>query len=196
MPHVRELSERQTQVLDVVEAVFLRDGLRSVRIGQLTDEAHCSRSTLYELAPSKEELFLLVLDRMISRIRLGGYAAHADIADPVEQLKASMSASAIGLSVVSPVFMEAVHAYPPAQMVFDQHLREAQANLRILVDRAIAAGALRPVDTAVVSELLRAVIDRFTDPDFVRGSEIDVAQALGTFFDILVDGLHVERAAE
>jgi AcrR family transcriptional regulator len=42
----RWLSPRHEEVLDVVEAVFLRDGINAVRIGELAAEASCSRSTL------------------------------------------------------------------------------------------------------------------------------------------------------
>jgi AcrR family transcriptional regulator len=190
-PEPHTFSARQSEVLDIVEAVFLRDGLRPVRISGLTEEAHCSRSTLYDLAPSKEELFLLVLDRLIRRLRLRNHAVMATTADPVERLRAALAESATGLARISPVFMEAVRDYPPARLLLDQHMREAHANLRTLIDDAITAGAFRPVDAAVATEALQAVIDRFIDPDFVRTTELDVAGALTAFFDMLVDGLRV-----
>ena len=59
MPDLRGFSPRQLEILDVVEQVFLRNGIRAVRIGELAAEASCSRSTLHELAPSKEDLLLL-----------------------------------------------------------------------------------------------------------------------------------------
>lgn len=194
VPEPREFSARLSEVLDIVEAVFLRDGLRPVRINQLTEEARCSRSTLYELAPSKEELFLLVLDRFIRRTRLRTHEAMATAPDPVHRLKAALSESAAGLALLSPVFAEAVRDYPPARVLYDQHAREARANLRQLVDDAISVGAFRPVDTAVVAEALQAVVDRFLDPNFARTTELEVGGALTAFFDMLVNGLQAPHS--
>lgn len=84
----RRLSRRQNEVLDVVETVFVREGIDAVRIGELAAAASCSRSTLYELAPSMEALLLLVLDRMMRRIMGRGAQAIEVAADPVARVRA------------------------------------------------------------------------------------------------------------
>jgi len=104
----RDLSPRQQEVLDTVEAVFLREGLRPVRIGRLAEEARCSRSTLYELAPSKEELFLLVLDRMIRRTRRQSAEAIDRERDPEARLKVALSSTALSFAPITTTFIEAV----------------------------------------------------------------------------------------
>jgi AcrR family transcriptional regulator len=185
----QELSPRQREVLDAVEAVFLRDGLRAVRIGRLAEEVHCSRATLYELAPSKEELFLLVVDRLIRRVRQGNLDAIERETDPVRRLRAGLAASATGFAPLGPTFMEAVRGYPPARLLFEHHLADARTALERLIEDAIAGGSFHRVDARVVAEGLMAVIDRFSDPEFVRASGVDSSDALSEFFDVLIDGL-------
>jgi AcrR family transcriptional regulator len=185
----RELSRRQTEVLDTIQAVFLREGLRPVRIGQLAEEAHCSRSTLYELAPTKEELFLLVLDRLIRGVRQQGMDAIERNADPVERLRAGLSAGALGLSPLGPTFMEAVREYPPAMLLFESHSADVRTNLERLTQDAVDAGRFRQVDVRVVAEALLAIIDRLASPEFVRRTGIEPSRAIGEAFNLLIDGI-------
>src|SRR5262249_30866426 len=90
-------SLRQEEVLDGVERVFVEKGIRGVRIGDLATAASCSRSTLYELAESKEDLLLLVLDRMMRRIMRRGAEAIARASEPVDRVKAMVASGALDL---------------------------------------------------------------------------------------------------
>ena len=182
-------SPRQEEVLDVVEAVFLRKGIRAVRIGELAAEASCSRSTLYELAPSKEDLLLLVLDRMMRRIMQRGTRAIAQATDPVDRLRAVMMSGALDLSALGPRFIEAVRQHPPARLLFDRRIAEGRDVLELLVSQAVESGRFRAVSPATVAEAIVAVLLRFTDPEFVRTDRMSVTDGLAELADVLLDGL-------
>ena len=77
-PAARPYSERQEHLLDALEEIFLQEGFRSVAVGELAARLHCSRSTLYGVAPSKQRLFLVVLERLLARIRELAHAAYHD----------------------------------------------------------------------------------------------------------------------
>ena len=55
--------DRQARLLGEIEAIYLAEGFRGSTVGELAARLRCSRRALYELAPSKEELFLRVLGR-------------------------------------------------------------------------------------------------------------------------------------
>lgn len=175
----------------MIEAVFLREGLRSIRIGQLAAEARCSRSTLYELAPSKEELLLLVLDRIMRRIERRGSDAIKRQREPVEQIRAMFDSGALDFAPLGATFMEAVQDYPPARWLFDQHLQSARSVLEGLIEDAISLRQFCPVNARVVAEALFVAVLRFTDPEFVRSAGVSSSAALSEFFDILINGLSV-----
>ena len=184
-----EFSPRQEEVLDVVEAVFLRKGIRAVRIGELAAEASCSRSTLYELAPSKEDLLLLVLDRMMRRIMQRGTRAIEQAGDPVERVRALMMSGALDLSALGPRFMEAVRQHPPARLLFDRRIAEGREALEALIADAVRAGRFRTVNAAIVAEAMIAVLLRFTDPEFARSAALSPTGGLAELVDVLLDGL-------
>ena len=61
-------SPRREEILDELEAIFLAEGFRGLTVGTLAARLRCSRSTLYALAATKEELYLRVSDRILRRI--------------------------------------------------------------------------------------------------------------------------------
>jgi AcrR family transcriptional regulator len=194
LPDVRWLSSRQEEVLDVVEAVFLRDGIKAVRIGELAAEASCSRSTLYQLAPSKEDLLLLVLDRMLRRIMRRGTQAIEEAADPVERVRAMMTSGALDLGAIGPSFLEAIRRHPPARLLFDRRIADGCATLERLIEQAISAGQLRPVNVPLVAEAMITVVLRFTDPEFIGSRRADSTTGLAELVDIFLDGLRPRTA--
>ena len=188
-PPSRRFSRRQREVLDVVEAVFLREGIHAVRIGELAAEASCSRSTLYELAPSKEALLLLVLDRMMRRIMRRGAHAIDQASDPVARVRGMMTSGALDFAALGPQFLEAVRQHPPARLLFDRRISEGRDTLEWLIEDAVKAGQFRPVNSAVIAEATIAILLRFTDPQFARSSKISSTTGLAELVDILLDGL-------
>jgi AcrR family transcriptional regulator len=188
-PNLQRFSARQEEVLDVVERVFLREGVRAVRMGQLATEAGCSRSTLYELAPSKEDLLLLVVDRMMRRISRRGAAAIEQATDPVERVRAMLTSGALDFSTLGPRFLEAVRQHPPTRLLFDRWIAEGRDALQRLIEDAVSAGRFRPVNASLVAEAMFAVVLRFTDPEFVRSTRISSTTGLAELVDILLDGL-------
>jgi AcrR family transcriptional regulator len=193
-PGLQRFSARQEEVLDVVERVFLREGIRAVRMGQLAAEAGCSRSTLYELAPSKESLLLLVIDRMMRRITRRGADAIERAGDPVGRVRAMLTSGALDVSALGPRFLEAVRQYTPARLLFDRWIADGRDALEALIEDAVGAGQFRPVNAAVIADAMFAVVLRFTDPDFVRSTHVSSKSGLAELVDVLVDGLRPRPA--
>jgi AcrR family transcriptional regulator len=178
-------SQRQEEVLDVIETVFLRDGIRAVRIGALAAEASCSRSTLYELAPSKEELLLLVLDRMTRRIMRRGAEAIDGASDPVDRVRAMLTSGALDFATLGPQFLEAVQGHAPSRRLFERRIAEGRRTLEGLIEDALRSGQFRAVDAVVVAEAIIAVVVHFSDPRLARSG----TAALTELIDVFLDGL-------
>jgi AcrR family transcriptional regulator len=187
-------SSRQEEVLDVVETVFLREGIERVRVGELAAEASCSRSTLYELAPSKEELLLLVLDRMLRRIMWRGAEAIERAEDPVGRVQAMLTSGALDFATLGPQFLEAVRQHPATRRLFEQRIAESQDTLERLIEDAVSAGKFRPVDAEIVAEAIIAVVMRFTDPA-PRSRGRNTPARLAELIDVFLDGLRVQESS-
>jgi AcrR family transcriptional regulator len=185
----RQFSSRQEEVLDVVEAVFQREGIRGVRMSELAREASCSRSTLYELAPRKEDLLLLVVDRMMRRVMRSGIKAIDEATGPVEKIQAMLTSGALDFGVLGPGFVQTVREHPPTRLLFDTRMQECLEMLKRLIEDAIDAGEFRPVSAEVLAEATLAVVLHFSEPPFEPATGIRSGVALAGMIDIVVDGL-------
>jgi AcrR family transcriptional regulator len=63
----RNLTGRQTELLDQLENLFLAEGFSYLTLDDIVNELRCSKMTLYTLAPSREQLTLAVLRRFFER---------------------------------------------------------------------------------------------------------------------------------
>lgn len=172
----QQLGARHREILDQLEALFLQDGFAGLSVRELAAHVGCSRRTLYELAPSKDELVLLVFDRFLHRV---GRAA-LDAIDPsqphAEQIRAYFLGG-IELQRITQVFGDDLGDLPAARRLFDRHFGYVMAVTEQLVERGIAAGEFRPVTPAVVAGLLAGGSQFFNQPDVQTdtGVALDVA---------------------
>src|SRR5947199_3271301 len=63
VPQDRQLTNRQSALLAELEELFLAEGFVRFTLDDLAAKTHCSKSTLYALAPSKEQLAVRVVAR-------------------------------------------------------------------------------------------------------------------------------------
>ena len=68
------LTERQREVLDRLGTLF-DDGFADLTMADIAANVGCSLRTLYDLAPSRDELVLTVIDRNLRRIGRGAISA-------------------------------------------------------------------------------------------------------------------------
>jgi TetR/AcrR family transcriptional regulator, mexJK operon transcriptional repressor len=76
--------ERVSELLDVAAEVFIEDGFKGASTNEIARRANCSKTTLYARYPTKEKLFLAVLERRMERI-LSGFATTLQSEPPMEQ---------------------------------------------------------------------------------------------------------------
>ncbi|WP_354701732.1 TetR/AcrR family transcriptional regulator [Paraconexibacter sp. AEG42_29] len=185
----RRFSERQHAVLDALEQVFDERGLRAVTLSDLTAAARCSRTTLYDIAPGKEQLFLVVLDRVMRRIAAGGRDAAARVDDPIEQVAAITTAAAAGLGRMSPVFLDSVNAHPAATLLYERHVSDARDTVERVMQHAIDQRLCRPIHPRVVADSLIVLALHFGGPRAMPAHDLGPTEALRQALDLLVAGL-------
>lgn len=189
LPHdARHFSPRQQEVLDALERAFFQDGL-DVTVGELATRASCSRRTLYELAASKEELFLLVLDRMCAR--MGRRAREAAAAErlPERRIEAFVAVGVAMLQPTAPAFIASIRRYAPAGWLFDHHMSLSRDFLVATLEDGMAMGRFRRVHPELVAEALMVATARLTEPRVLEANDLSAADALDELFGLVVHGL-------
>lgn len=180
-------------MLEQLETIFLRDGFRGVTVEQLARRLRCSKRTIYLLAPSKEELFLRVFDRYLSRLREEG-ARGALAARPEEAFAPYLSPAIVAASKLSATLIRDMTAYPPANEMWEHHQRERIAGLRQLVERCVAEGIFRHANAFLVAEVFAASLRRIRELSFLAASKLSYRAAVSELYELLLHGLLHEDA--
>jgi len=162
------LTRRQDEILNLLEAIFREQGFRKLTIGGLADQLSCSRSTLYAIAPTKEELFLLVADRLLRKTGDAGEERAAQADNPADALQGYLEGTVSRFSTVKTPFIADALSYGPARTLYETHQRGFVLRLRIFVEEAQATGQFTGVDSLIAAEALDAAMTRVRDPNFLR----------------------------
>ena len=184
----QRLGPRHREVLDELESLFLRDGFSGYSVRELAAHVGCSRRTLYELAPSKDELVLIVFDRFLHRV---GRAALESIepGTPFPDQIRSYFRGGLELQRISQVFGEDLADDPAARRLFDRHYGYVMAVVEELVERGIAAGEFRAVTPRIVAGMLAGGAQLFNQPDVLADSGIELTAATDELLDLVARAL-------
>jgi len=178
----QQLSTRQLELLDQLEAELVGDGLGDLTMAEIAAKAGCSLRTLYGIAPSKDELLLTVVDRRLRRIGRAAVGALDPGMAPLDALRAYLRAANEAVQPESVVLSADLAKVAGATGLFSSHEGYLVAVAQSLLDRAAAEGAIAPdVDTAAVAHVLGGLGREFARPEVaesVRASPRDTADAV------------------
>jgi len=169
--------------------MFLAEGFRHLTVGDMVDRLHCSRRTLYSLAPSREELVLAVLGRMMNHMGVEARVRAAACDDPGDAIAAYLDAGVRVWRRSSPAFHEDLESYVPTRQLYDRHLQIAWEMLGNLVERGIREGTFRRRNPRLVAEILDAAVDRIRRPDVLARARVSRAEAVAELSGLLRQGL-------
>jgi AcrR family transcriptional regulator len=181
--------ERREQLLEELVELFLAEGFLRFGVGDLAARLRCSRSTLYAVADSKEQIVRTVVRRYFRRAADRIEARVAAEPDPGERLATYLGGVAEELAPASGAFYADVAAHGPAREAYEENTRAAARRVEALVAAAVEAGAMREVDLpfvgAAVAELMSAIQAGRLRP----GGGRDDAAAYVALADLVVRGL-------
>jgi AcrR family transcriptional regulator len=174
-------------VLDGLEQLLREGELGALTIGALAARLACSRRTLYELAPSKDQLFLVVLDRLMHRIGRTALAAIDAGAPAAVQLRQYATGSLM-YALRSSAYDDLADV-PGAARLMDRHHQFAATILERMVATGIDNGEFRSIDASVAAQVILASALQVARPDVVEGLGVSLDEAVGEMIDLVLTGL-------
>lgn len=182
------LTAKEEWMLDELETIFLREGFRGVTVEQLARHLRCSKRTIYTIAPSKEELFLRIFDRYLSRMREEA-SRNAKAARPEEAFVPYLQPAIDASRKLSATLMRDLISFAPANDMWERHQDERMAGLRGLIERCVDEGIFRTANPFLVAEVFAASLRRIREPKFLATSKLTYREAVTELYGLLLHGL-------
>lgn len=184
----RQRQAREEAILDAAHELLLEQGYAAMSMDELAARLGASKATLYHHFPSKEDLAIRVIIRMMRRgeERIRTHDASLPAIVRLEQTLRTGLEQRAGLSAARITLLpQSVTQHPLYQA---QHCRMVQT-LSALVEQAkaegdIAAHLATPVVVRLIQNLFRTDFD-----DLVQSGELTPEQVASTVVEMLLGGI-------
>jgi len=185
----QQLSARQLELLDELEAKLLNEGLGDLTMAEIASHVGCSLRTLYGIAPSKDALLLTVVDRRLRRIGRAAVERLDPTRPPLDTLRAYLQAANEAVQPESAVFSKDLARVSGASQLFSAHEAYLVAVAQALLDRAVVEGQIASIDTAAVAHVLGGLGRDFAHPDVAETVESSPKEAADAISELILQGL-------
>lgn len=183
------LSPRLRRLVEDLENVFLTEGFLHFSTEELAARLRCSKRTLYILAPSREALFELVIERWLSKIREGGETKARQAPDWVRRVTDYLNVAVDATREAGPQFVRDLALFPAGHRRLMSHQRERIAGLERIVEAGRAEKAFRDVHPKLVAEVLLLAVARLVDPGFLASVDLSMSKAFEELYDVFSRGI-------
>lgn len=183
---------RQQDLLRRLVDLMAAEGFSQFTLDDLADRLRCSKTTLYVLASSKQELVVEVV-REYFRGSVPVVESKVDAADShADKVTAYLLAVADYLRPLSREFMEDLLAFGATAEVYRRNTAAAAARIRELIAEGIRAGAFRSVNAQFVAEMVAATMQAIQRGEMFARMEMTDAEAYAELASLVVHALTAE----
>lgn len=185
-------TRRQSELLDRLLSLFLTQGFSRFTLDDLAAELRCSKTTLYALAPSKEQLAVEVVKHYFKNATAEVESTVAKQTRPDRRIAAYLNAVADALRPASRTFLDDVATFAPARSVYERNTRIAADRVRTLIEDGIAGRAFRQVDIGFAAEMIAHTMQAIQRGDITRRTGLSDAEAYRELSSFVLHSLRQE----
>jgi AcrR family transcriptional regulator len=175
--------------LDELTELFIHEGIRDLTIGELARRMQCSRSRLYEIAPTKEQIFCSVVARFFDRALAQGRAQAALAPDAASALVDSLAVGVRASARISVAFLRDMEAIDEARQLYDTYQHERTTHFSELIAAGAAHGVFVECNAAVVAEIMFGAALHLRNSAFLARAGLTIDAAFEQFYGLLLGGL-------
>lgn len=182
---------RRTKLFDELVDLFLSEGFAHLTLDEISVRLRCSKSTLYTLSGSKEQLVRAASVHFFRRATSEVEAKLAATTGSRERIAAYLSAVGEALAVASAQFMADLNAFVPAREVYEQNSHIAAQRVQELITEGVARGDFRQVHAAFAADLVATMMVRIQQGAVRDRIGLDDAGAYRELATIITSGIGV-----
>ena len=184
----KELTTRQREVLDQLSDLF-DSGFAEMTMSEIASRVNCSLRTLYEIADSKDELVLIVIDRNLRKVGRSAIEIIDPWMTPLEAIRLYLEAATVAVESTTEEFAKDLEIVPSAQKLSKDHSDYLVAITRSLLDLAVERGDIADVDTAAVARVVAGLGRDFAHVDVMKDLRSSPKVAADGMLEIIMRGL-------
>lgn len=178
---------RRAALIDRLVEIFLAEGFADLGLADLAERLHCSKTTLYAIADSKEQIFVAVVRAYFRRSAERIDAQMAEPAEPTELIHRYLNGIAEQLTLPAPAFFADLDRFAPAREIYRENTRIAALRVQELVDEALRGSTA--IDAAFVGVVAGLVMEGIHRGHLEAGAGLGDAEAYRALAALITAGV-------
>jgi TetR/AcrR family transcriptional repressor of mexJK operon len=168
--------ERIAELLDIAAEVFIAEGFAAASTNKIAKLANASKTTFYSRFPTKEDLFLAVIERRMNRVfeQVAQFPESSSMEKALRTFGANLLGIALApeqMSLVRLVSMESGKYPELAKRFFERGPERGETSLATYLSSQIALGKLKDDDPRTMARHLISLLTGSPVRWFVMGLE-------------------------
>ncbi|MDR3664123.1 MAG: TetR/AcrR family transcriptional regulator [Mycobacterium sp.] len=182
-------TRRRTELFDGLVALFLDEGFAHLTLDDIAGRLRCSKSTLYTLAGSKEQLVSAATVHFFRQATADVEQLVAGVQSVRVRIAAYLSAVGAVLDAASDQFMADLDAFAPARGVYEKNTQIAARRVQEMIAEGVESGEFRDVHAAFAADLASTMMVRIQQRRVRERTGLDDASAYRELAAILTAGI-------
>lgn len=182
------LTDRQREILDQLGTLF-DAGFAHLTMATIAARANCSLRTLYSLAPSRDEVVLVVVDRNLWRVGRTAMSAITPDMGPLDALQAYLGAATEAVEGMTAPFARDLALMPAARRLSTSHEDYTEAITRTLLDLAVEQGEIPALDTPATARIMASLATTLSRPEVIPTLRSTPKKATEALVAIMIRGM-------
>lgn len=176
-PRRSDQEARRQELLAQLEAIFLVEGFRDLTVDDLAARLRISKTTLYTVASTREQIVVAVMKRFFREAvtRIESAVAAAD--DPAERIAAYLHTVGREMQRRSAACYADMIAYQPTAELYRRNGQASSDRIRSLIQEGVDAGVFRDVHGHFVGEAVALLIEGIIDGRLLRRTGLSSPEA-------------------
>jgi AcrR family transcriptional regulator len=172
-------SARQVDLLERLTDLLVSEGFAHLTLDQIAAELRCSKTTLYALASSKDQLAARVVNNFFRRATNLVEARVAARRAPRRRIEAYLDGITEAMGPASRQFIADIADFGPTRQTYRENAVAAAGRVRELIDEAGSAKAVASVDADFVAAWIGLSIEAIQRGEFAERAGLTDAEAFG-----------------
>lgn len=186
---------RRGDLIEKLIPLFLDEGFVDLSVEDLAKRLHCSKSTLYNVAASKEQILVVVVRAFFRQAteRVESALA-ADDGDALSRIRTYLTAISVELAPATPDFFADLDGTPSTLEIYRDNTRAAARRVQDLVLEANAGRS--HADATFVGAVAAQIMEAIHRGEIETATSLDDSAAYRALAELIVAGLRDETTQD
>lgn len=177
------------EFLEKLSTLMLTEGVAKLPVAEIAARMGCSRRRLYELAGSKEELFFLVVKRLLDGVLQQSLKVVETEHDLTSAISAYLELGVRAAGKMTAAALADLEASRKGRKLFHEYQAARAKWLSEMIDDGVKLGVFASYHSQVVTETILAAPLYIRRPRFLKEANLTMEEAFHELYKLFLNGL-------